>query len=158
MNRVDLFMGDGPSETNFFGDLIPYWLCIQAKSGRIPELIKAIDAALNSGWQRDREAEEKCAPSLRSLVTCYRCDARDGREAAVLTLCLDLDQPHGDFLRDSHVGFYGTRPLGTDWEITGAQRDRILFDFRDNVLSRLPADSYIKFGLGVDRNPENQST
>lgn len=138
-------MTDGASEANPFRDLIPCKICIQAKPGCLSELIAAMDAALNSGWQRDREQEEKCAPSLRPFVTCYRCDARDGREAAKLA----LHQVRDDFLCDTHLEFAGRRELGTDWSLTTAEIDRILFDFRDNVLSKLPPDSFIRFAIGV---------
>lgn len=133
---------------NLFNDLIPKKLFIQVKPGGTPDLVTAIDSVLNAGWWRDHEAEIKNAPILRERTTCYRCDAREDIPAAGFTLYLwDDDIVQGasvDITRESW-----TSGSEKPEELTTAQRDRVLQDFHDNVLCKLPAGACVGFGIKV---------
>lgn len=131
---------------NLFADLIPpdhHAFCIQFEPGRLVELIEAIDKVLNSGWQRDPDNEETLFP----FVTCYRCDGRDSRAAATLVLVRLND----GFLRSDKVAPCDALDASREggWSLTGSRRKHVLVDFHDNILSKLPPNLCLGFGIRI---------
>jgi hypothetical protein len=132
-------LGELNDGENLFADLIPRLqeLRISVERGRAPGLIAALDAALNSGWERARDLEDKSAASLRPRLTCYRCDQRDERPGASISLFRWNDT----FLQGG-CGFSA---------LSNPQQNRVLVDFHDNVLSKIPAVSCLGFAIGPQR-------
>jgi hypothetical protein len=131
-------LSDGENPNPFAGLIPPLQeLRISVEPGRAPRLIAALDAALNSGWQRARDLEEKSAVSHRPRLTCYRCDERGERPSAAISL-----------FRWNSTFFQGVCVARAFEELTHPQQNRVLVDFHDNVLSKIPPESCLGFAIG----------
>lgn len=122
-------------------------LFIQVTPGGAADLITAIDATLDFGWQRDRDKEKASEhTSMRGRVTCYRCDNHLDRPAAIVSLWERDDA----LLHGASHDTGDVVPIENDppKELTTAQLNRVLLDFHDNVLSRLPPESCLGFVIG----------
>jgi hypothetical protein len=117
-------------------------LYIKVDPSNTAGLIASIDAALNSGWERDsgrEEAEAREAINERELFY-YVCDKRGAREAALVVICRHNPET-------LHVSTVVPREMD---ELKYEQYNAILTDFNDNVLSRISASFPIAFLLASD--------
>ncbi len=110
----------------------PLELLIEVDWNRERELIAAIDAALNDGWERDHEALAKAHPAIRQQTVCYKCTAKANRPAAVLGLGFNI--PPG-LLVTAGV----QEPKDSLGYLSDQEKNAVLADFHQRVVSKLPA-------------------
>jgi hypothetical protein len=120
-------------------------LSIRIDPNQVADFLSALAvAASDSGWERDSEAEQRAAPSVRERIACFKCDQRDGRVAATLALHLEFDVP-GKFVA-SYIG----SPDG--WErLPDEEHNKILVDFNDRVLRNLSMELNASCSLTSDQ-------
>lgn len=105
------------------------------------DFVAAVDAALNSGWQRNYADEERSAPILRKHgLFCYCCDARGMRPKGTIAI-----RP------GSPWWLTVTRVRSDIWtDVSCNERNAILLDFNETVLrhvSHLPFNVFVWLGF-----------
>jgi hypothetical protein len=114
-------------------------LYIKAASSETPRVIASIDAALNSGWIRDEDAEKDIRRTInRDEFFCYACDKRNGREAGTVMIC-----------RRDKASLYvsNVTPGRGEPRLDYDQYNAILEDLNNTVLSRINASFPVTFLL-----------
>lgn len=103
------------------------YLYVEVPAGESGTLKTQLDSSLPDGWIRAIEAEVRGAAMGGSKdFVYYECDAREGRESAMVAL-----------MRKGPRTMYVSNvvPLGEANPLTDEQYNRIIDDFRDQVLS-----------------------
>lgn len=115
-------------------------LNLKVDSKHSADFAKAVSAALTNGWVRAWEAEQRAEAmdSVSGEAFYFKCDRRDGREAALLAI----------YRRDGETLYVSNIVPSEKSELSHEQYNTILKDFHDSVLSKLSPTFPIMFLLG----------